>query len=201
MAIVIALLRLATQSLTRSSKQTAWELSERRKTEHRLSLALAAGEIGIWDVEAIAGDFHADSRCFEIFGLPPTVSNVISRATWIGMIHPEDRHVMRSAIGDLLGGAPRAKLQFRIIRPDGSVRHVELTAVPIDRSDGQRPTHVGTIVDITERTKAAEERDLLTGSLRERVRELRVLHLAAGLLRNHWIEVYLQNSRLLSPKP
>ena len=75
-------------------------------------------------------------------------------------VHPEDREQAVSALYDaLVSGTPWAG-EFRIVRPDGSVRWIWARSFPVMRDDRSFRA-VGVAEDITERKRAEEEREVL----------------------------------------
>jgi two-component system sensor histidine kinase/response regulator len=86
-------------------------------------------------------------------GLEPRAAIPISEA--VGDLHPDDdgrvQEVMRAA---LAGDDSRVDQRYRIVRPDGVIRHVE-TRARIERdSSGTAVRVVGVTVDVTERYEA-----------------------------------------------
>jgi C4-dicarboxylate-specific signal transduction histidine kinase len=49
------------------------------------------------------------------------------------------------------------ELECRIVRPDGTIRHIHSLAHPVSNESGELTEYVGTIIDITERKQAEEE--------------------------------------------
>jgi signal transduction histidine kinase len=148
---------------------------------------LEAGAIGTWEADLASGHFSADERTARLLMLDPNHDGRISLDRWRQIVHPEDLPTMNAVIEDLRCGRPYPRANYRIIRPDGEVRYMEVTALPVKSEDGHI-THVGTLTDITEKQKSAEERETLLTQLRERVKELRVLHFAAKVLRDRPFE-------------
>ena len=69
---------------------------------------------------------------------------------WIDSIHPEDRErVLSSAVGDAREG--RHSMEYRIVRPDGSVRRVSDRAYPIRNAAGRIVRLAGLVEDVTDR--------------------------------------------------
>ena len=52
-------------------------------------------------------------------------------------------------------------VEFRIVLPDGTVRHLESTGHPLLAADGERVEIVATHVDVTERVRAEEQSEKL----------------------------------------
>jgi PAS domain S-box-containing protein len=126
-------------------------------SEARLRLAVAAGNIGIWDWNVLTNEMSWSEEAKAIYGFPPLLPVTfaqVSRAT-----HPEDLPRTSKMGRDALNPAVRSNdiYEYRIIRPDGEVRWIlargEATFAVVDGAErGVRYT--GTIQDITERKRA-----------------------------------------------
>ncbi|MGH6967537.1 MAG: PAS domain-containing sensor histidine kinase [Stellaceae bacterium] len=108
---------------------------------------------------------------YEIFGVDkatfvPTTENFLK------LLHPDDRVVVARTRNEIAQGKNPEPFEYRIIRPDGAIRHIAREcAVEFDAS-GKPLFMVGTIRDITE--KRAHERELQRKSreIEERNQEL-----------------------------
>jgi PAS domain S-box-containing protein len=129
-------------------------------SEARLSLALSAAELGIWDLDLVAGTLHLDERCRAIFG--QEAAEIPWRQT-LDLIHPEERERVAEAFRLAADGDGEFETERRIARPDGALRWVHLKGRVTFDGDGEacRPVRMaGVAMDISER-KAAEERQVL----------------------------------------
>jgi PAS domain S-box-containing protein len=127
-----------------------------QESEARLSLAAQAAGIGVWDRDVINDVLVWDKRMFEIYGVNPDAF-VGAYEAWQRGLHPDD---LARAVGEV-DAAERGKkafdTEFRIVRPDGEIRHIKAYA-QILRDDFGKPLRmIGVNYDITER-KQAEER-------------------------------------------
>lgn len=72
---------------------------------------------------------------------------------WVEAIHPEDRErVLSAAMSQARTGVDH--IEYRIVRPDGSVRWVHDRSYPIRNEKGKIHRIAGVVEDITERRKA-----------------------------------------------
>ncbi len=119
--------------------------------EERLQLALDAAEMGTWSYDLRTGSQVWDSRQYALFGLSPDV--VPTRELFLSMVLPEDRTAVQLTDADLEPGV-RHDSQFRIRRPDGSIRW--LVAHSLTRTDegGEPAELVGVNWDITAQKQA-----------------------------------------------
>jgi PAS domain S-box-containing protein len=74
--------------------------------------------------------------------------------SWLDAIHPEDRERVLAALDHYRNG--EAEMQYRIVRPDGSIRWIWDHGCPIRNDRGEVSSIVGFAMDITAR-KLAEE--------------------------------------------
>ncbi len=85
------------------------------------------------------------------------------------LIHPEDRPAVELAIAHARELASPLEVEHRALLPDGSVRWVQLRAVPLMDSEGNVSEWFGAASDITDRRVAQERLQQLTATLEERV--------------------------------
>jgi len=161
------------------------------QSEQRRSLALAAGQMGSWDWDPVAGDFAWDDGQYRIFGVDPqkfavTVDNIRS------LIHPEDWKHLQNAIKPSSQSSPALQSEFRVCRPNGQMRWCVGTAVAsLDATD-----HVvrisGVTVDITDRKEAEERQALLAREVDHRARNaLALVQSIVRLTRADTIKSYI----------
>jgi PAS domain S-box-containing protein len=90
----------------------------------------------------------------QIFGRP--CRELYERAAaWMESVHPEDRERAGTAFAQCTQGMP-AELDFRIIRPDGSVRWIHARSFPVCDSAGKFIRAVGIAEDITEQRRVLD---------------------------------------------
>ncbi len=89
--------------------------------ESRLSLALEAGMVGTWEWDLATGRLVWDARQLDLFGLTPDAFDQTNE-TFLRLIHPDDREGVRARLEGQPGWPVRCRTEFRIVRPDGSVR-------------------------------------------------------------------------------
>jgi PAS domain S-box-containing protein len=75
---------------------------------------------------------------------------------WIEWVHPEDRHHVLGVFEQSMQGVATA-MDYRLIRPDGSVRWIHARSFPVQDAQGKLGRVVGIAEDITDRKRALEE--------------------------------------------
>jgi PAS domain S-box-containing protein len=76
--------------------------------------------------------------------------------SWIDTVHPDDRNLVLGSLERQNRGEPTAT-EFRIARPDGTIRWVRCSAFPMRNQTGQVYRAAGLVEDITERRQLDEE--------------------------------------------
>lgn len=123
---------------------------------HKMRLAADAAGIGFWEYDVATDREHWDAMMFRIYGLQPEEFRW-SGDGWQRLLHPEDRGRVIGAIRQVWeSGAMDIREEFRIIRPDGALRHVLSMAAVSRDGEGRPVVMTGVNQDVTER-KLAEE--------------------------------------------
>ncbi|WP_018865320.1 diguanylate cyclase domain-containing protein [Thioalkalivibrio sp. ARh3] len=142
--------------------------AELEETTARLEEAQRSAGAGFWDWDIRNGQLNWSAHVFELFGLDPRL-NEAGFESYIHAVHPDDRARARRTINQALASEAVYRVDHRVVRPDGGVRHVRVEG-EIARDDTGRPLQVlGMVRDVT-LEKASEERlwhqahhDSLTG--------------------------------------
>ncbi len=141
---------------------TARKQAEREllRLHERASLALKTVGVGIFDWDAAKDQLLADARVFEMFGVSPEGRNGLFN-DWSNYLHPQDRErALGQIVASLRSTESDVKLAYRIVRPDGSIRHLEVHNHIVRDAAGRTQRLIGADLDVTER-KETEERLLL----------------------------------------
>jgi PAS domain S-box-containing protein len=115
----------------------------------RLQLALRSSNYGVWELDIPTDALVWDERTREIYGTEP--GRVIAfREDWRKYIHPDDAVASMRRLDSVLSGyTDTYETEFRIVRRDGSVRHVEAHG-RLQRDGAGRPARIaGLIRDIS----------------------------------------------------
>ena len=136
-----------------------------RESERRLEAAQRVARVGWWERDYATGHVSLSDEACRIFGVQP-VDLPHWHGRWLNLIHPEDRSRAAAASEAALGGGPRYDVEYRVVRPDGTVRVVHSQGDVI-RDEADRPVRqFGVMQDITELRRA--EKDLRASETRFR---------------------------------
>lgn len=123
------------------------------RTTERLSLAVRAGGIGIWDLDVINNRMDCDEQMFRLYGMRPTPS-ADEYEFWLARIHPDDRQRVDESVQCALRGEKEYDIDFRILWPEGAVRYIRGFASVLREGSGKALHMIGTNWDITARHQA-----------------------------------------------
>jgi len=139
------------------------DISRPRKTERELAnhrdlmqMAEEIAGLGYWSWEAHTDEAWWSPQIYRTFGLDPERVAPSVRLFWEAM-HPEDRPQEEARQSTLETAIETGRVEYRIVRPDGSVRRVLTKSRAVERdAEGKPALVVGTVQDVTQE-RAAEQ--------------------------------------------
>ena len=134
-----------------------------RESEMRLSLAADSANAGLWTLVPETGQIWATKKAFELFGLPWAEDFTLEK--FLDTVHPEDREAVREVINDAMRSGKETSTEFRIVRPDGTVRWIASRGRRHSGKNGHPDRLMGVDTDVT----GAKEVELELKKLRERL--------------------------------
>jgi PAS domain S-box-containing protein len=128
-----------------------------RRSEIYLAEAQRIAHVGWWERDFSTGQVQLSDETCRIFGVQP-VNLPEWHGRWLDMIHPDDRTITDQAVAAaLMPGGPRYDVEYRIVRPDGSVRVVHSQGDVSRDSSGCPLRAFGVMQDVTELRHAEQE--------------------------------------------
>ena len=113
----------------------------------------ALAHLGSWDWNIATGTAQwSDEQC-RIFGLDPSHTGP-TYATFLTALHPDDADRVKQAVEAALKHNIPYNIDCRILRPNSEVRHINCRGVVHRDHDGQPVSMTGTMLDITDYTRA-----------------------------------------------
>lgn len=155
-----------------------------RKSQEALLEAQELGNLGQWEFNMETAQFTWSPQLFRQYGLEPAEA-APSGGDFFLFIYSEDLPLAQDGVSKALEEG-YAQFEHRIVRPDGSLRHLYTTVRALHDAEGEPSRIYGTSLDVTElrhteaQLRESEERfqlalqgmndglwdwDLLTGSL------------------------------------
>ena len=128
-----------------------------RHSEHYLAEAQKLSHTGTI-VFGATGPVYWSEESYRIWGLDPQ-QGLPDLETALQRIHPEDRSKVSKEVFEALHQKETYTIEFRIIFPDGTVKHLESIGYPLLSADGKEM--IATHIDVTERRRAQAEHERL----------------------------------------
>jgi two-component sensor histidine kinase/DNA-binding response OmpR family regulator len=139
-----------------------------RQSEERRSLALAAGQMGSWDINLLTGEHNWDDGQYQIFGVDRSFRP--APTTFRELVHPDDREHQTAVWNRMVQEGHSMQSEFRIVRPSGEVRWCLISAAATLSVEGMPIRISGVTLDITERKEAEQRQALLAREVDHRAR-------------------------------
>ena len=155
-------------------------LEELRYSESHLQQAIHIARLGIWEWDTRTDTTSWSAAMYDMYGVSPEEFTGKGE-DYLKMTHPDDQDEQRENIRSVFEragteiGEPRFASEpgeYRIVRPDGTIRTVMGDAVGIVDQDGNPVRMIGILMDVTER-KNAEKQALELALVREHEENLR----------------------------
>jgi PAS domain S-box-containing protein len=142
-----------------------------RQSEAHLREAQRIAHIGSWSMNLADNIIRWSDEMYRLYGVtkeefPHTVDSLLQ------LLHPDDRPLLQRWIEQAIANLKPLELDFRIIRPDGTIRYIRGSGDLFTDPAGQPERIAGTAQDITERKRAEE-------NIRQRTAELTALNALA----------------------
>ncbi len=133
-----------------------------RLSEESMRLAQSAGQVAIWDWNIVSDQVYSNAEYFKMFDVDANRPH--SRADFLRVVHPDDRNLVEDAMQTSLHHGVEYSPEFRIVRPDCSVRWIKSRGQRKMGPDGKPIRIMGSSIDITD-SKMAEEANLRLASI------------------------------------
>ncbi|HEY1943470.1 MAG TPA: ATP-binding protein [Roseiarcus sp.] len=147
------------QSRDHLETKVAERTAELRRSEAYLAEAQRLSHIGSFGWDIRSGRLYWSQETFRIFECgradQPTVDFVLART------HPQDRAVVQQTIDRARHDRRELDFEHRLLMPTGQIKHVHIVGRPVFGEAGDFVELVGTVMDVTERRRAEEDRQAI----------------------------------------
>ncbi|HEX5550264.1 MAG TPA: response regulator, partial [Nitrospira sp.] len=121
-----------------------------RQKQERLTLALQAGQMGVYDWDMVTDALWWSPETYIVFGVSPD-EFVPTPKGFEQLIHPDDRASVWQQFTEALHSGEDCAYEFRIVHPDGTLRWIANLGRNQYSTTGRPIRHYGIASDITER--------------------------------------------------
>lgn len=145
-----------------------------RVAEERLSLAQAMGRVGLWEWTIETNETAFNTVYYDVMGLK--VGAPHGYEDFLAMVHVDDRDSVRAACEATIRDFVDYAIEYRVVRPDGTVRWIAARGGATGRRDGRAQRFLGVMTDITDARQAAADRESLLRQIADQLQELEALY-------------------------
>ncbi|HCO82424.1 MAG TPA: hypothetical protein DIT95_02680 [Arenibacter sp.] len=117
--------------------------------KERLDLATEVANIGIWEYNLHKDELEWNDEMFPLFGVKRKDFKG-NFESWKATVHPDDLERCLQEFDMAVSGIKDFKTVFRIVHPDGTIKHIKANAGIFKDDEGKIIKMVGTNWDITE---------------------------------------------------
>ena len=128
------------------TQETSRELAQ---TVERFRMASSAAGLGFWDYDLATGTLSWDDGMYRLYGVSPK-EGLQPYSLWATSLHPDDRARSEAELEAGIAGTRPFDTTFRVVHPDGAIRHIKATAKVVRDADGRALQMYGVNVDVTE---------------------------------------------------
>jgi PAS domain S-box-containing protein len=153
---------------------------ERELMTTRFNLVTRAAHVGIFERAVGEERVWWNPVMYEIAGQNPATFRP-TVASWLELVHPDDRERVRVIAESESRTRASPSVEHRIVRPDGSICHVEAIAC-VERSTSTRIVVI--VVDVTTRVESDMRQRALQQQVYDNSHHARMAEFATGVLHN-----------------
>ncbi|MBD2252411.1 PAS domain-containing protein [Nostoc parmelioides] len=125
------------------------------KSEEQLRLTLEYTHIGNWDWNLHTNEVIWNYNHYRLLGLEPETSTASYQA-WRDVVHPDDINRVEQSVAHALKQHSNFELEYRVIRPDGTMRWLVGKGHGIYDETGNPVRMLGVIIDINDRKQTEQ---------------------------------------------
>ncbi len=130
---------------------------ELRRREADLAEAQRLSQTGSWAWSPDGDIRYWSEECYRVLSFDPQ-DGLPRFEEFFQRIHPDDQPGFRDLIQTAIREKAEWETDYRIVHPGGAIREIHVVGHPVLAPSGHLDEFVGTVIDVTERKRAEEER-------------------------------------------
>jgi C4-dicarboxylate-specific signal transduction histidine kinase len=145
-----------------------------RRSEGYLAEAQRLSHTGSWaSIPAMNEIKYFSEECYRMLGFDPQPGPPLYEE-FFQRVHPGDQNKLKTAVETAGREKVEFELDYQVILPGGQIRDIHVLGHPVFSPSGDLVEYVGTVMDVTERRRAEEEREKLRQAQADLARVSRV---------------------------
>jgi C4-dicarboxylate-specific signal transduction histidine kinase len=140
--------------------RVAERTAELKRSEAFLAEAQKLSHTGSFGWQVSTGKVYWSEETFRIFECDRTAEPTV--ALMLERTHPIDRARVQQTIDRATQETRGLDFEHRLLMPDGKIKNVHIVSHPVSSESGSVAELIGTVMDVSERRRAEEERQALT---------------------------------------
>tara|TARA_R110002050_G_scaffold130204_14_gene251838 strand:- start:202 stop:2340 length:2139 start_codon:yes stop_codon:yes gene_type:complete len=153
----------------------------------RLKIATQTAQIGIWEYDIENNQLIWDDNMYLLYGIQENEFTGVYEA-WQAGVHPYDMERGSLEIQQAISGEKEFDTEFRVMWPNGEIKHLKAFAKTIKDSKGKTVKLIGTNWDITELRSTELQLEKSKDSFTETFNNA-AIGMALVSLKGNWIKV------------
>jgi signal transduction histidine kinase len=130
---------------------------ELQRREAYLAEAQRLSQTGSWAWSPDQDNWYWSEECYRVLSFDPQ-DGLPRFEEFFQRIHPDDQPGFRELIQTAIREKKEYEADYRIVHLDGLARDIHVVAHPVLSTSGHLVEFVGTVIDVTERRRAEQER-------------------------------------------
>jgi PAS domain S-box-containing protein len=142
-----------------------------RRSEATLAASQRLAHLGSYEFGMPDGEVLWSAETYRVVHRDPALGPP-SVEEYYRLIHPQDREMVRQALQRAVDERRAFDFQYRLVMPGGQVKFIQTVGRSEDSESGAPTRIVGTIMDITDRKLAEQERERLLAEVERRAAQM-----------------------------
>jgi PAS domain S-box-containing protein len=146
------------RALREASERSQRQLAEQKLREREAYLAEAQrlSQTGSWALNLVQNIRYWSEECYRVLGFDPR-GPLPTFEEFLKHVHPEDRHLLEEEYERAIREKSDSAMDCRLVHPMTGIRDIHTIGHALLGKSGELVEFVGTVIDVTERKRAAEE--------------------------------------------
>lgn len=122
----------------------------------RITIATDSGDVGVWEWNVGTHSLEWTPQMSKLYGIPPS-DKPLNFQEWVERVHPDDKELVLDELDKAVNGGGDLEYEYRILWPDGSIRHLHSSAHVKRDEAGKATMLVGVNWDVTQLRRLASD--------------------------------------------